>query len=272
MVQSVSGISLTTEEAGIKRQKSPLLGNQLISPVKDHIGPFVFTTVILYFSTLIMKKISFPALFFLAFYFLSCGPSQKITSSWVNKDIGPKKKYTSVFVMALSQNQAARNIVETDLANAIAAKGYKVFKSTEYFTPQFSKETAPTKEAVLAKVSQLGCDAIITVGLVDKTSETRYVPGVSVGLGVGYSPFMGYGPGFGFGGYYGYMGSTMYNPGYYTTDKTYFMEANVFDAASEKMIWSAQSEAYDPSTISKFSRDYTTLLMDKLTTDLRKRK
>jgi hypothetical protein len=217
-----------------------------------------------------MKKTPFPALLFFAFYLVSCGASQKITSSWVNKDVDPAKKYTSIFVMALSQNQSARNIVETDLANAIAAKGYKVFKSTEYFTPQFTKETAPTKEAVLAKVGQLGCDAIITVGLVDKTSETRYVPGSSVT--VGYSPYMGYGAGYGFGGYYGYMGSTMYNPGYYTTDKTYFMEANIFDAATEKMLWSAQSEAYDPTSISKFSREYTILLMDKMTADLKKRK
>jgi len=217
-----------------------------------------------------MKKTRFPSLFLIAFYLLSCGASQKITSSWVNKDVDPSKKYTSIFVMALSQNQSARNIVESDLANAIAAKGYKVAKSTEFFTPQFTKETAPTKEAVLAKVKQLGCDAIITVGLVDKTSETRYVPGSSVT--VGYSPYMGYGAGYGFGGYYGYMGSTMYNPGYYTTDKTYFMEANVFDVATEKMIWSAQSEAYDPTSISKFSREYTTLLMDKMSADIKKRK
>ncbi len=217
-----------------------------------------------------MKKTSILAVVFLALYMVGCGPSQKITSAWVNKDIDPAKKYNSIFVLAMSQNQAARNIVESDLANAIAAKGYKVHKSTEYFTPQFTKETAPTKEMILAKVKQLGCDAIITVGLVDKTSETRYVPGSSIT--VGYSPYMGYGPGYGFGGYYGYMGSSMYSPGYYTEDKTYFMEANVFDAESEKMIWSAQSEAYDPTSISKFSRDYTTLLMDKISQDLKKRK
>ena len=113
-------------------------------------------------------------------------------------------------------------------------------------------------------MKQLGCDAILTVGLVDKTSETRYVPGT-----VSYSPYMGYG--YGFGGYYGYMGPTMYNPGYYTTDKTYFMEANVFDASNEKLIWSAQSEAYDPTSISKFSRDYTTILMDKISSDMKKK-
>jgi hypothetical protein len=80
---------------------------------------------------------------------------------------------------------------------------------------------------------------------------------------------MGYGGGFG--GYYGYMGPMMYNPGYYTEEKTYFMEADLFDVASEKLIWSAQSEAYDPSSISKFSRDYTAVIVDRINKDFNKK-
>lgn len=215
-----------------------------------------------------MKKNTILTYVCIAICLLSCGPSQKITSSWLNKEVDPVKRYSKIFILAMSQNQAARNIVETDIANAASAKGYTAFKSTEYFTNQFTKDAAPTKEAVLAKAQQLGCDAIFTVGLVDKTSETRYVPGTSVGL-VTYAPYSAYG--YGFGGYYGYMGGTMYSEGYYTTDKTYFMEANIFDASNEKLIWSAQSEAYDPSSISKFSREYTIVLVDKLSSDIKSR-
>jgi hypothetical protein len=100
----------------------------------------------------------------------------------------------------------------------------------------------------------------MTVALVDKTSETRYVPGTAT-----YMPYGSYG--YGWGGYYGY-GMSTYNPGYYTTDKTYFVESHIFDVESEKMIWSAQSEAYNPSSISKFSRDYTTVLADRISKDL----
>jgi len=210
-----------------------------------------------------MKKTTVLALVSFAFYMVSCGPSQKITSSWINKDADLSKKYTNIFILAMTQNVAARNIVESDLANAAQAKGYKVFKSSEVFMNQFtSKETAPSKDSVLAKAASLGCDAIFTVGLVDKTSETRYVPGM-----VSYSPYMGYG--YGFGGYYGYMSPAMYSPGYYTTDKTYFMEAHVFDVATEKLVWSAQSEAYDPSSISKFSREYTAIVVEKISADFK---
>jgi hypothetical protein len=49
------------------------------------------------------------------------------------------------------------------------------------------------------------------------------------------------------------------------------MEADLFDVASEKLIWSAQSEAYDPSSISKFSRDYTAVIVDRINKDFNKK-
>lgn len=211
-----------------------------------------------------MKKIF--ALILMAGYLVSCGPSQQVTSSWVNRDFTPTKKYQSLFVVALVQNQSARNIIETDLAKSGEAKGLKVYKSTEVFAPNFSsKENLPSKEDIVNKVRELGCDGILSVGLVDKQSETRYVPGTMT-----YMPYGGYG--MGWGGYYGYMGATMYNPGYYTTDKTYFMEANLFDVATEKLIYSAQSEAYNPSSISKFSSTYAAVLADRISRDFGTRK
>ncbi|MGB4770608.1 MAG: hypothetical protein WBP58_04080 [Chitinophagaceae bacterium] len=208
-----------------------------------------------------MKK--FIAIVFAAVYLVACGPSQKVTSSWKSPEM-PNKKYNSVFIMAMIQNQSARNIIETDLANAAAAKGLKVYKSSEYFAPNFQQGNLPGKQEIIDKVRSLGCEAMMTVSLVDKESETRYVPGTTTV----YAPYGRYG--YGWGGYYGY-GMSTYNPGYYTTDKTYFMESHIFDVESEKMIWSAQSEAYNPTSISKFSRDYTTVLADRISKDLAKK-
>lgn len=209
-----------------------------------------------------MKKIL--SLLLLTCYLMSCGPSQKVTSSWVNKDLPTGAKYKTIFIMALVQNQSAKNIIETDLAKAAEARGIKVYKASEVFSPNFTKENLPDKQTIISKVKSLGCDGLLSVGLVDKQSETRYVPGTAT-----YAPYMGYG--YGFGGYYGYMGPTMYSPGYYTEEKTYFMEANLFDVASEKLIWSAQSEAYNPSSISKFSRDYTAVIADRINKDLNRK-
>jgi len=215
-----------------------------------------------------MKKFSWAMPFLLTLLVISCGPSHKVTSSWVSPEAkAEKKKYSKVFIAVLSQNQAAKNIVEADLEKAISAKGFQTVKSSDVFAPNFTKGNGDDKAAILAKVRELGCDAIVTSALIDKQSEQRYVPGTTTM----YSPYGGYG-GYGFGGYYGYMYPTMYStPGYYTTEKTYFIETNVFDVASEKMIYSIQSQAYDPNSITSASRDYTAVIVDQWLRDTKAR-
>ena len=210
-----------------------------------------------------MKKTVFSVAALFTFMLFSCGPTQKITSSWVNPQKPAVSKYQKVFIAAIVQNSAYRAVIENDLAAAAQAQGYQVVKSTDNFTPNFTSQNAPNKDAILQQVRSTGCDAIFTVSLIDKQSETRYVPGTTT-----YTPYMGY-SGIGFGGYYGYMYPSMYStPGYYTQDKTYFMEARLFDAASENMVWSAQSEAYNPSKIDKFSKDYSSMLVEQMRNDL----
>jgi hypothetical protein len=214
-----------------------------------------------------MKKLSWALPFLLTLFIMSCGPSHKVTSSWISPEAKTaKKKYSKVFIVVLTQNQAAKNIVESDLEKAAQAKGFQTVKSSDVFAPNFTKDNGADKATILAKVRELGCDAILTSALVKKESEQRYVPGST-----SYMPYGGYG-GYGFGGYYGYMYPTMYStPGYYTTDKTYFIETNLFDVASENMIYSVQSEAYDPSNITSFSRDYTAAITDQFVRDLKAR-
>ena len=218
-----------------------------------------------------MKKRSFFTLILISIYLVSCGPSHKITSTWVNPNFDRTKKYEKVFVLVLNQNQSTKNILETDLTRAAEAKGFSVIKSSEYFTPAFGREELPSKDVIMARVQQMKCDAILTVRLVDTQKEQRYVPGVNNMMmnPMMMGPGMGMRPGMGFGGFHGGMGMMMYQPGYYTTDKTYFYEATIFDAASEDMIWMAQSEETNkPSSMSKFSREYSKILADRIRKDL----
>ena len=71
-----------------------------------------------------------------------------------------------------------------------------------------------------------------------------------------YSP-MGYGGYYGrFYGYYSYYNPVMYDPGYYATDKNYYIEMNLYDAQTEALVWSAQSETTNPSSIESFSKTF----------------
>ena len=74
----------------------------------------------------------------------------------------------------------------------------------------------------------------------------------------------------GFYGYYSYWSPTFYDPGYYSTDNTYFIEANAFDAETQAIIWSVQSKAMNPSNVEKTSKAYTEMLFAQFDKDRKK--
>lgn len=199
------------------------------------------------------------------FVFISCSSSQKVLSSWVNKEELKGKKYSKVFIAVLTQNVSSKTILEYDLAATLNEQGYQTVKSTDALSGSFRDNPNLTKDDVLAKVRETNCDVILTVTLLDSKTETRYVPGTSVYAS--YAPYPAYGYYGGFGTYYGYYAPAIYSSGYYTTDKTYFLESNLFDAATEKILWSVQSSTYNPDNIKEFSSRYCKLLVSQAKDD-----
>jgi len=213
----------------------------------------------------LMKKNKFLNFLVLTVLFFSCSSSQRIMTAWVNPD-RTQKKYTTVFIGALMQQNNVKITLEDDLGAAAKARGFKVVKGYEVFPPNFNKDNMRDKELVLKLIRDRGCDVILTVAVIDQKSETRYVSG-----SVSYAPYGGYNVyGGGFYGYYNYWQPTIYNPGYYTTDKTYFIEANAFDVETQATIWSVQSKADNPSGIEKSSKEYTAMLMRQFEKDRKK--
>jgi hypothetical protein len=102
----------------------------------------------------------------------------------------------------------------------------------------------------------MGSDAIITMALIDQTSETRYVPGTAYPMA-----------GIGFRGYYGYYGGMAYSPGNYSEDKSYFIEIKLFDVESGDMVWSAQSQTTNPTKIESAVMEFTRIVVDRMVRD-----
>jgi len=192
----------------------------------------------------------------------ACSPSTRITGSWINpQSKGKPISGKSVFIASLSRSIEVRNTIENALADAAAQRNIPVIKSTAYFSPDFYQST-PSREVLLSRISKTGAGTIMTVALIDKESDTRYVPG-----GAGYAPFPSYRWYGGFYSYYNYWRGAFYEPGYYLTDKTYFMETNVYDAASDELVWSAQSETVNPGSIERFAKEYPKILIERMISD-----
>lgn len=201
----------------------------------------------------------------------SSATATKVTGSWKDPEAGV---YKDIFVAVLSKNKQARATLELDISRRLKKTGSKVTGSLAFFPHTEEVETAEQKKAAVEKIQSLGHDAIITVTLIRKTEESRYVPGTTsytptnLGYGTGYTPATGGAPLTGtygaFGGYY-VSGSSLYTtPGYYEKDKTYFLESRVFDTKSAKLVWSAQSETFNPGDLATFSSDFSLAMVEAL--------
>jgi len=200
----------------------------------------------------------------------ACSPSMKITGNWMNEEVMGTGKFKKVFLFVMTSNKGAQQTFEDSQAKAATAEGIATVKSYEVFGPNFLAHN-PTKEEIIAKIKETGCDAVFTSALIDEKSETRYVPGTTTYTPYGYGGYGGYGYYGGFGGYYG-SSAYMYEPGYYTEDKTYFIESNLYDLESGDIVWSVQSEAYNPSNMDNIARTYSSLLFEKLKSFLASKK
>jgi hypothetical protein len=114
------------------------------------------------------------------------------------------------------------------------------------------------------------------VTLLKKTEEKHYVEGTStytptnIGVGTGYynpvtntdaSTGGSYGA---FGIYYMAASSASSTQGHYETDEIYFVESRMFDAGTEKLIWSAQSATFYPGDITTASYDFAYVMVEEL--------
>jgi hypothetical protein len=207
-----------------------------------------------------MKKISAYALVIVVF-FVSCSTGIRVTNSWKNpKPDTAGKKYHTIFFAVLTDNQYARNTIEENLADAAKTRGYATVTSGTLLTPTFSQNKIPDTNQIMDKVKESKSDAIFTVALVSKEDLSRYVPG-EVSNSPSYAWYTT------FGGYYGTIAGPIYTPGYYTTDRVYYLQSNLFDAQNEQLLWSARTETYNPSNIEKFSKQFTDAMIKQLERD-----
>jgi hypothetical protein len=204
-----------------------------------------------------MKKI----LIVILIVFAGCGPATQITGSWKNPKPS-RKRFNTIMVAALTQDLSARQTVESDLVEALTSSSIKTLKSIDAIQPGFLDEKNIDKEELLSKIRKTKVEGILTVSLLNKETENRYVPGT-----YSYAPVTRYGYYGRFSGYYTTWYPTLTSPGYYVEDEVYFIETNLYDAASEDLIWSAQSQTYDPNGLTQFSKDFAEVVVIKMKQD-----
>jgi len=183
-----------------------------------------------------------------------CYPTTQITGSWKNPK-QTEKKYHSIFVSALTGNTIAKSILEKDIETALNKHGVTATKSIDEFPPAFEKDSVPRSE-LMRKVKQKGSDAILTISMLRKETESRYVTGPYSPMTWGY-----YGS---FWGYYNYWYPYTYADGYYTRESIYYLETNLYDSSTEALVWSAQSKTYSYEGLAAFSTEFANIVVEQM--------
>ena len=210
------------------------------------------------FNSIKSANVSIYLLIVLSAMLSACTPSQKITTSWVNREALPKGPYKSIFVVAITQSNPAQYIVEDQLSKLLKSRGKKVVRSNDIFPPGIAGSGEISKEVLVNAIKRTGCEAIFVIALLDIKTEERYNEGTY------YDPMSHYDYYRSYYGYYSYRYPQVYEPGYYTTDKTFFLETNFYDVATDQLLWSIQSNAYNPSDLESMFKTYSGLILAQL--------
>lgn len=186
-------------------------------------------------------------------YLLSSCSVVKITHSW-ESPLAQQKEYSKIIVVAILKDgdHNFREQMENHLAGDLTDLGYNAVSTMKEFGP--NSFDGLKEEEVIAKLQSSGADALITVVLLDKEKERRYVPGAVV-----YSPYNIYHRRFW--GYYSTMSTRILEPGYYTEETHYFWESNFYDLGSKELQYSVQTKSFNSTSADLLSHEYGKLIV-----------
>lgn len=181
----------------------------------------------------------------------SCAPSTKITTSWREPTSFYKRSdKAKILVMAMVRDDVARRVIEDKLVNRI---GSNAVASFTIFTDDMLK-TLPA-DVFTDKMKRDHYQYVLLMRLADVEKETYYVPGTTMGF---------YGS---YGMYYGYYSPYYSMPGYYTTDKNYFVETTVYSVEPDKLLWTGSTKSVNPKNIEKAITDIADAVAQRMRSD-----
>jgi hypothetical protein len=174
---------------------------------------------------------------------LACS-STKLTSTYVDPAFraGPFRK---LLVVGLGASEGGRAAFENAVADKLAAQGVLGVASGNLIVAAEDLNRA----AVERWVARDGYDAVLVTRLVDTRKQTSYQPPT-------YTDFYGY---------WGSYGSYVTSPGYVLETTTLLIETTLFDASTGKVVYSAESESFQPSSRNEVIDELVPLLVGDLT-------
>lgn len=211
-----------------------------------------------------MKKSKLVTVGILILFLASSCQSTKLVGSW-KKPEATSQKFKSLGVVAMIPNESNRTLVETSVAGELRSKGIPATATFDIFplagkkdiVKELDMNAEELRTLVKERVNRFKFDAILVIGILDVQKESRYNQGSSFSFAFPVYDYTYY-------GYYNYAYTTIHYPGYYTTNTTYFVESNLYDVDTEKLIWTGQTKTQDPQSVAKEAPAFAKLIVNEM--------
>ena len=183
-----------------------------------------------------MKLLNFLLLGIIGLMF-ACTPATQLVNTWVDPSLTAEtlKPFKNVLVIARIKDETSNRVAEDKIVAKI-----KMPASPSY---AFLLPSDTNVVSVDQKLKNAGFDGVIAMRLTDVNQTLNYQQGSGGYYGGHYGGYYGGR----MGGYYGYYGS----PGYYTQDKTFYVETSIFSLATGKLMWSGTTATLNPTQLDK---------------------
>lgn len=177
-----------------------------------------------------------------------------LTKVWKEESFqGPP--LSSVFVIGLIPNASTRKMFEDEFVRQLAARG--VSGTASHGTIPFDKVT--DKSLVASQIKAADAASLVAARFVKREVVTMYIPGTVYALPYDY--------------YYNWPAYVESSTGLVQgapeviKDDISFIETNVYDAGTEKLIWSALSETWMIENLDVTVREFSKAIIGKLASD-----
>jgi hypothetical protein len=182
---------------------------------------------------------------------LSSCTNTKITSVWMDS----KKAGTSfndILIIGIADEDHNRRLFEEQFANQLKAAGIE----SEVSYTLLPQGTDINPETVASAIEGRAIDAVIVTHLVGVEEETVYRQSMD------YRPAYGYYNGLY--SYYPHVHTYVHQPGYYTTHEVVKLETNLYEVATNELVWSAQSRSFAPDSAKEVIDELVNLVIKDL--------
>lgn len=199
---------------------------------------------------------------FTVFVMLAAGcSSTTMSGSWKNPDYSGKVK--RIYLVGIAKEELVRRMFEDQFAHILQEHGTTGLPS--YRDLPLDEENG--EGAIISEVHKNGADSVLLARAIGKRNEKVVNPGRVSSYDYGPGPYYPAPYYRDYGSYYRRSHEYVYEPATVTEFEIITIEANLYDAASQSLVWSAQLETVVENNMNKLIKDF----VKTVTKDLEKK-